>query len=276
MGVGLCFHTQRERPFYGGRPSARSHTASMAKRPVECPPRRLRIARNAQGMDAAGVRRYGHPATQATGRRTLRSGAPRSPEARTSPICRRAALGSVRPLSPIPDAPLPPPKPNPPSPPPPAGLTPTSRPVPPPTGSAGTGRLRPLASSRVDCRHSMGGPSRLRAGLASRGGATRRTTDRTVPPPNDNASGTLPLPAEFLEEQLCALRVRPTRSHRWHSQAMAVDLAVVADELADAPLLLRRPTRTNREGVTILLGQMRKKKLRPSSATRGRTLRRIA
>ena len=78
--------------------------------------------------------------------------------------------------------------------------------------------------------------------------------------PADNAMGKLPLLAEFLEEQLWALRDRADALQSVAlSEPMAVDLAVVVDGLTDAALLLRRPTRTNREGVTILLGQMRKK-----------------
>ncbi len=40
-------------------------------------------------------------------------------------------------------------------------------------------------------------------------------------------------------------------------ETMAVALAVVSDESTDVPLL-RRPTPTNRAGVTVLLGQMRR------------------
>lgn len=68
----------------------------------------------------------------------------------------------------------------------------------------------------------------------------------------------IPLP-EFLEEQLWALRDRADALKAVPlSEPMAVKLAVVTDELSDAALLLRRPTRNNRAGVTVLIGQMRR------------------
>jgi hypothetical protein len=71
--------------------------------------------------------------------------------------------------------------------------------------------------------------------------------------------GRLPPLPEFLEEQLWALRDRADALQPLAlPEPAAVKVAVVLDALADAALLLRRPTRTNREGVTVMLGQMRK------------------
>lgn len=67
-----------------------------------------------------------------------------------------------------------------------------------------------------------------------------------------------PVLAEFLEEQLWALRDRAEGLKAAPlPESMAVKLAVVSDEIADAGVLLRRPTRTNREGVLVLIAQMR-------------------
>jgi hypothetical protein len=64
---------------------------------------------------------------------------------------------------------------------------------------------------------------------------------------------------EFLEEHLWALRDRADAlSSVPLAEPAAVKLGVVTDELADIALLLRRPTRTNREGVAVLLEQMRR------------------
>jgi hypothetical protein len=66
-----------------------------------------------------------------------------------------------------------------------------------------------------------------------------------------------PLP-EFLEEQLWAIRDRADALHAVPLPAsVAATLAAVTDQLTDAALLLRRATRTNREGVTVLIGRMR-------------------
>lgn len=68
-----------------------------------------------------------------------------------------------------------------------------------------------------------------------------------------------PLLADFLEEQLWAVRDRADALKALAlPETTAVQLAVVADELTDAALLLRRPTRSNREGVTLLIAQMRR------------------
>lgn len=65
--------------------------------------------------------------------------------------------------------------------------------------------------------------------------------------------------AEFLEEQLWALRDRSdTLTTVALSAPTAARLALVTDELADIALLLRKPTRTTREGVTLLLAQLRR------------------
>jgi hypothetical protein len=86
-----------------------------------------------------------------------------------------------------------------------------------------------------------------------------RTTEEPAPPPTTTAMGPLPLLSEFLEEQLWAARDRAEALKAVSlPEPMAVKLAVVTDRLTDAALLLRRPTRTAREGVTILLGQLRK------------------
>jgi hypothetical protein len=71
--------------------------------------------------------------------------------------------------------------------------------------------------------------------------------------------GHLPLLVDFLEEQLWALRDRTEALKAIDvPEPIAVAVAVVSDELTDAAILLRRPTRTNREGVTVLLGQLRR------------------
>jgi hypothetical protein len=75
----------------------------------------------------------------------------------------------------------------------------------------------------------------------------------TTPPPRDTS--VLP---EFLEEQLWALRDRVDALDAVPlSESLALTLALVGDELTDAGLMLRRPTRSNRESVTALIGQMR-------------------
>ncbi len=67
-----------------------------------------------------------------------------------------------------------------------------------------------------------------------------------------------PLHAEFLEEQLWALRDRTDALRSVPlAEPMTATLGVVTDELAAIALLLRRPTRTNRHGVAILLERMR-------------------
>ena len=69
----------------------------------------------------------------------------------------------------------------------------------------------------------------------------------------------LPPLTEFLEEQVWAVRDRAeTLQPIRLPEPTAVKLAVILDELADAALLLRRPTRTNREGVAVMLGRMRR------------------
>lgn len=79
-----------------------------------------------------------------------------------------------------------------------------------------------------------------------------------MPSTAPNMGQPIPLP-EFLEEQLWAVsdRTEALKGIRL-PETMAVALAVVSDELTDAALLLRRPTPTNRAGVTVLLGQMRR------------------
>jgi hypothetical protein len=85
-----------------------------------------------------------------------------------------------------------------------------------------------------------------------------RTTTRAISRPRINTAGPSPLLAEFLEEQLWALRDRTeTLMALSLPEPLAKTLALVGDELTEAALLLRRPARTNREGVTILLGQLR-------------------
>ena len=70
--------------------------------------------------------------------------------------------------------------------------------------------------------------------------------------------GHFPLLADFLEEQLWALRDRAeTLTSADLPEPIAMKLAVVSDEITDAAVLLRRPTRTNREGVTVLITQLR-------------------
>ena len=93
--------------------------------------------------------------------------------------------------------------------------------------------------------------------FGSRGWQPRITKAR-VSRPTSKPTGQLPLLAEFLEEQLWALRDR-TEALKTVAlpEALTVKLAVVADELTDVALLLRRPTQTTRRGAAILLGQMR-------------------
>jgi hypothetical protein len=74
-----------------------------------------------------------------------------------------------------------------------------------------------------------------------------------------STTGTPPLLAEFLEEQLWALRDRiEALAAVSLREPLVIQLAVLSDELTDVALLLRRPTRTNRNGVTVLLAQMRR------------------
>lgn len=75
----------------------------------------------------------------------------------------------------------------------------------------------------------------------------------------DRAVARAPLLPEFLEEQLWALRDRANALDGVAlPEPLALHLALVGDELTDAGLLLRRPTRTNREGVIVLIAQMRR------------------
>ena len=64
--------------------------------------------------------------------------------------------------------------------------------------------------------------------------------------------------AGFLEEQIWALRDRADALQAVSlPKPLALKLGVVVDQLIDAALLLRRPTRTNRAGVALLIGQTR-------------------
>jgi hypothetical protein len=86
-----------------------------------------------------------------------------------------------------------------------------------------------------------------------------RTIEEPAPPATPTATGPLPLLSEFLEEQLWAARDRAEALEAVSlPEPLAVTLAVVTDRLTDAALLLRRPTRTARAHVSILLGQLRK------------------
>jgi hypothetical protein len=71
--------------------------------------------------------------------------------------------------------------------------------------------------------------------------------------------GHFPLLDDFLEEQLWALRDRAEAIESASlPESIAVKLAVVTDEISEAALLLRRPTRTNRDAVCALVTQLRR------------------
>ena len=68
-----------------------------------------------------------------------------------------------------------------------------------------------------------------------------------------------PPPADFLELQVVTLRDRAEAKQRLPAKLdVHVRLARILDELADASILLQRPTRTNREGVVLMVSRLRR------------------